>query len=94
MVNIFRHSLRIALLVDSPMDEASCGNELAGSSALENVHSVSKAVETSGNFMLYTETSVEEKGEIEAMEGINATRADSMHFSANEGVPFNQHTRY
>jgi hypothetical protein len=82
MVNIFRHSLRIALLVDSPMDEASCGNELAGSSALENVHSVSKAVETSGNFMLYTETSVE------------ATRADSMHFSANEGVPFNQHTRY
>jgi hypothetical protein len=34
------------------VDEDSCGKKLAGSSALENVESASKAVETSGNFML------------------------------------------
>jgi hypothetical protein len=73
------------------MDEDSCGNELASSSALENVHSASKAVETSGNCMLYTETSVEE---MEAMERIEATWTVSMYFSADEGVPFNQYTQY
>jgi hypothetical protein len=55
------------------MVEDSCTNEPSTSSALEKVHSATKAVEMSCNFMLYSETSSRNgrngrNGRIEAIE--------------------------
>lgn len=55
---MLRHALELVVFMDLPVVDESFVNESPASRALEKVHTASKAVETSFNFMAYFETSV------------------------------------